>query len=273
MTGVGFTVTVIVNGDPAQFPVVDVGVTIYCTVPEVVPLGLVRTWLMVEPVPALAPVIPPVMVPMFQEKVLGVEAVSAILGLVPLHVDTVGALVTTGLGFTDMVMIYGLPIHDPVTAVGVITYSMLPAVELLGLTSVWLSVVPDPALAPVIPPVLVPIVHEKLLGVEEVSTVFGAVLLHISAVALFVTTGLGFTVTVIVNGFPIQEPVEEVGVTMYSTVPALTLLGLERICPIVDPEEALAPVIPPVMVPMVQVKVLATVAVKGIAGLVALQVE
>jgi hypothetical protein len=39
--GVGFTVTVIVKGLPAQEPAVEVGVTIYCTVPAVALLGLV----------------------------------------------------------------------------------------------------------------------------------------------------------------------------------------------------------------------------------------
>ena len=39
--GAGFTVTVIVRGVPGHEPAVEVGVTIYCTVPAVVPLGLV----------------------------------------------------------------------------------------------------------------------------------------------------------------------------------------------------------------------------------------
>ena len=38
--GAGFTVTVIVRGVPGHEPVVEVGVTIYCIVPAVVPLGL-----------------------------------------------------------------------------------------------------------------------------------------------------------------------------------------------------------------------------------------
>jgi hypothetical protein len=40
--GFGFTVTVIIYGKPAQLPVVAVGVTMYCTVPEVELLGLVN---------------------------------------------------------------------------------------------------------------------------------------------------------------------------------------------------------------------------------------
>ena len=38
--GAGFTVTVIVTGAPGHEPAVEVGVTIYCIVPAVVPLGL-----------------------------------------------------------------------------------------------------------------------------------------------------------------------------------------------------------------------------------------
>ena len=39
--GKGFTVTVMVNGLPTHEPAVEVGVTIYCTDPAVVVLGLV----------------------------------------------------------------------------------------------------------------------------------------------------------------------------------------------------------------------------------------
>jgi hypothetical protein len=100
--------------------------------------------------------------------------------------------------------------------VGVMMYSTEPAVALLGLVSVWFSIVPDPALAPVIPPVMVPIVHAKVEGVLEVSVRFGLVLLQIESVAPLVTTGVGFTVTVIVKGVAgAQLPVVEVGVTMY----------------------------------------------------------
>ena len=38
--GAGFTVTVIVEAVPGHEPAVEVGVTIYCIVPAVVPLGL-----------------------------------------------------------------------------------------------------------------------------------------------------------------------------------------------------------------------------------------
>ena len=58
--------------------------------------------------------------------------------------------------------------------------------------------VPFPALAPVIPPVIVPIVQVKVLGIEEASVIPGAVPLQITAVAAVVTAGVGFTVTVMV---------------------------------------------------------------------------
>ena len=74
---------------------------------------------------------------------------------------------------------------------------------------------PEPALAPVMPPVMIPIVQVKLLGVLEVNVIFGPVPLHVLAVGEFVTVGLGFTVTVIVNAVPTHEPVVEVGVTIY----------------------------------------------------------
>lgn len=40
---------------------------------------------------------------------------------------------------------------------------------------------------------------------------------------------------------------------MYSTVPAELLLGFVSVCAMVAPDPAVAPVMPPVMVPIVQV--------------------
>jgi galactitol-specific phosphotransferase system IIC component len=82
-----------------------------------------------------------------------------------------------------------------------------------------------PAVAPVIPPVIVPIVQLKLAGALDVRLILVLVLLQIDVVAGLVTTGVGFTVTVIVYGAPAQLPVVEVGVTIYSTVPDAELLG------------------------------------------------
>jgi hypothetical protein len=88
-----------------------------------------------------------------------------------------------------------------------------------------LIVAPEPALAPVIPPVIVPIVQEKLLATLAVKLIFGPVPLQVVFVLAVVTTGIGVTVTVIVKAAPAHEPVVDVGVTIYCTVPAVVLLG------------------------------------------------
>ena len=123
-------------GEPVHEPPVEVGVTIYCTVPPVVLLGLVSAWLIVEPEPALAPVILPVIVPMVQVKVLATLAVKLMFGLLPLQVLAVLAVVTTGLGFTVTVIVKGVPAQLPVVAVGVTIYCTVPAVVLLGFVNV-----------------------------------------------------------------------------------------------------------------------------------------
>ena len=75
-----------------------VGVTTYSTVPAALLLGLVSVWLMVPPLPALAPVIPPVTVPIVQANVDGAVEVSVIPVEVALHIDKVAALAITGVG-------------------------------------------------------------------------------------------------------------------------------------------------------------------------------
>jgi hypothetical protein len=57
---------------------------------------------------------------------------------------------------------------------------------------------PDPLLAPVIPPVIVPTVQLKLPGTLDVNTIFGLVPLQVLAIGELVTIGVGRTVTVIV---------------------------------------------------------------------------
>ena len=79
------------------------------------------------------------------------------------------------------------------------------------------------------PPVIVPIVHVNVLEALAVKLILGLVPLQVVAVLAVVTTGFGFTVTVIVKGIPAQEPDVEVGVTIYCTVPAAVLLGLVSI--------------------------------------------
>ena len=57
---------------------------------------------------------------------------------------------------------------------------------------------PDPALAPVIPPVIVPIVHVNELATVAVKEILVDEPLQIVFVFAVVTVGAGFTVTVIV---------------------------------------------------------------------------
>ena len=85
---------------------------------------------------------------------------------------------------------------------------------------------PDPAVAPVIPPVTVPIVQAKVLGAVADKAIFVLIPLQTETGAIAIISGIGLTVTTILDGLPTQEPAEEVGVTMYSTVPTVELLGL-----------------------------------------------
>ncbi len=78
-------------------------------------------------------------------------------------------------------------------------------------------------------PVIVPIVHVNVLATLAVKAMFVPVPLQIVFVAAVVTVGAGFTVTVIVREVPGHEPVIEVGVTIYCTVPAVVPLGLVRV--------------------------------------------
>jgi hypothetical protein len=78
-----------------------------------------------------------------------------------------------------------------------------------------LIVAPEPALDPVMPPVIVPIVHVKLLATLDVSEILGPLPLQELAVAALVKTGVGFTVTVTVVDAPAHVPPVEVGVTTY----------------------------------------------------------
>lgn len=53
---------------------------------------------------------------------------------------------------------------------------------------------PEPAIAPVIPPVIFPIVQLNVLGISEVSVILGPVPLQVLAVAEFVTRGMGIAI-------------------------------------------------------------------------------
>jgi len=89
-------------------------------------------------------------------------------------------------------------------------------------------VLPLPPVAPVMPPVTVPTVHANELGTLAVSGMLVDVLLQIEAVdGTLVTTGVGLTVTVTAYVDAAgQLPVVDVGVTRYSTVPAVVFDGL-----------------------------------------------
>ena len=76
---------------------------------------------------------------------------------------------------------------------------------------------------------MVPTVQLKLLGTLEDNEILGLLPLHVVAVAVLVTNGIGFTVTVMVDEFPTHPPEIEVGVTIYWTLPADELLGLLKI--------------------------------------------
>jgi hypothetical protein len=66
------------------------------------------------------------------------------------------------------------------------------------------------------PPVIVPTVHVNELAVVEVRAMFVALPLQIVAVFAVVTTGVGFTVTVMVYVGPGHAGVAvDVGVTIY----------------------------------------------------------
>jgi hypothetical protein len=184
---------------------------------------------MVAPELALEPVIPPVIAPTVQLKLLAVLAVRAILVEAPLQILFAAELVTTGIGFTVTVIVRALPIHEPPVDVGVTIYSTEPAAELLGLVNTWLIVEAEPAADPVMLPVMVPIVQLKLLAALDVNDILAEAPLHIVFVAAFVTDGAGFTVTVMVSGAPTHAPLVDVAVTMYCTEPGVALLGFVKV--------------------------------------------
>ena len=77
---------------------------------------------MVVPEPAVAPVMPPVMAPIVQLKVLGTEANKEIPVFAPLQMVTELAVVTAGAGLTVTVIAKGAPEHELAVDVGVTKY-------------------------------------------------------------------------------------------------------------------------------------------------------
>lgn len=61
---------------------------------------------------------------------------------------------------------------------------------------------------------MVPMVQVNVLATLAVKLMTGPVPLQLLAVAALVTSGVGYTVTVKVEGIPAHEPDTEVGVTM-----------------------------------------------------------
>ena len=78
----------------------------------------------------------PVIVPIVQLNVLATLAVNEILGLVPLQIVIVAALVIAGAGLTVTVIAEAAPAQEPDVVVGVTRYCTVPADELAGLVSV-----------------------------------------------------------------------------------------------------------------------------------------
>ena len=77
----------------------------------------------VDPLPPLAPVIDPVIVPTVHVNVEAVDDVNAIFVAVPLQIVAVLAVVTTGVGLTVTVIVYCGPGHAGVAVdVGVTRY-------------------------------------------------------------------------------------------------------------------------------------------------------
>lgn len=148
-----------------------------------------------EPLVAVAPVMVPVLVPNVQAKLLAAEAARVILGPVPLQVAAVVELLTAGFGFTVIVISVAALAQLPVVVVAVTAYIIEPAALLLGFVNVWLIDEPLVAVAPVMVPVLVPKVQEKLLAALAVKLRLGLAPLQVEAEVALVIVGLAITVT------------------------------------------------------------------------------
>jgi hypothetical protein len=171
-------------------------------------------------------------------------------------------------GLTVTTMSVTAPGH--VLAAGVTLYVTVPGAS-PGFVSVCAIVVPFEAVAPYTPPVTAPIVQLKVVpDTVLVSSIFVGVALQIVVGLVVETLGVGLTVTTMLTGLPGHAFAN--GVTMYVTVPAVDS-GLVRTCEIVVPDDAVAPVIPPVIAPTVQLKVApATLLVSAILVVVPLQI-
>ena len=116
----------------------------------------------------------------------------------------------TGVGSTVTTIFEGTPGH--VLAEGVTMYVTDPVVA-FGLLSTWAMVEPLEALAPVILPVIIPIVQLNVLPTKLlVNAMFVVAPLQITVELAVLTFGVGLTVTTMFVGLPVQ--VFAVGVTI-----------------------------------------------------------
>jgi hypothetical protein len=149
-----------------------------------------------------------------------------------------GVAVAEGIGLTVMVAVTAEP-GQPAAA-GVIVYTAVPALVLVAV-SVWAITVPELADAPVTFAWFT--VHEKVAPATLLLSVTVEVAPEQSVceVGEAVTVGIGFTVTVATIAAPEQVPTD--GVMVYVTVPGEAPVA-ERVCVIVDPLPAEAPLAP-----------------------------
>jgi hypothetical protein len=114
--GLGLTVTVIAEDEPVH--VAAVGVTLYTIVLATELLWSFKSWAIVEPEPALAPLTPE-LAPNVHVNVLAVLAVRTIFVVVPLQIVAELGVVTLGVGLTVTVIVDADPVHEPATDIGV----------------------------------------------------------------------------------------------------------------------------------------------------------
>jgi hypothetical protein len=108
----GFGLTVITKFVGVAEHKLILGVTTYVTEPIPVP-GLVSVWAIVAPLPGVAPVIPPTIVPMVQVYVVPATLLSrAMFVAFSLHIVVELAVVTLGVGSTVITTAMGEPAHN-----------------------------------------------------------------------------------------------------------------------------------------------------------------
>jgi hypothetical protein len=236
-TGRGLTVTSTVKAVPAH-PFA-VGVTVYLTIPAVVPV-LVSVCDIDVPEPPLNPVT----AAPDNCAAVHVKLVPATVEFKAMFVDDALQMVCaladpTGWGLTVTTTVSGVPTHP--LAEGVIVYVAVPGVVPVAV-SVCAIVAVEPFAAPVKPDCatvqlyVVPTTLE-LSGIE---VALPEQIVCDDGVA--VTTGVGFTVTSTVKAVPAHP--FAVGVTVYLTTPAVVPL-LVNVCEIVPPEPSAKPLMVP----------------------------